>query len=106
MKTDSELQTDVAHELAWDIHIDETAIRVSVHHGAVALNGVVDSWAAKHAPKSRPCRPCHLLAIIPLIAFRAFRAFRAPWGPGALRPGRPCLPRPVGSRCPVRRRHR
>jgi osmotically-inducible protein OsmY len=46
---DSDLQKAVMQELAWDTRIDETAIGVSVHHGVVTLNGVVGSWAAKHA---------------------------------------------------------
>jgi osmotically-inducible protein OsmY len=49
MKTDSDLQKAVMRELAWDTRVDESAIGVSVRHGVVTLNGVVSSWAEKHA---------------------------------------------------------
>lgn len=49
MKSDSDLQKAVLQELAWDTRVDETAIGVSAHHGVVTLNGVVGSWAEKHA---------------------------------------------------------
>jgi len=49
MKTDSELKTDVARELAWDANIDDAAIGVAVHHGVVTLTGAVSCWAEKHA---------------------------------------------------------
>jgi osmotically-inducible protein OsmY len=49
MKTDSELETDITRELAWDTRIDETTIGVAVHHGVVSLTGTVGSWAEKHA---------------------------------------------------------
>jgi osmotically-inducible protein OsmY len=63
MKTDSELQTDVSHELAWDIHIDEAAIGVSVRHGVVTLNGVVGSWADKHAAEEAAHRVVGVLDV-------------------------------------------
>jgi osmotically-inducible protein OsmY len=49
MKTDLDLKRDVERELAWDIHIDDTAIGVAAHHGVVTLTGTVSSWAQKHA---------------------------------------------------------
>jgi len=49
MKTDTELKTDVLHELAWDVSIDDTGIGVAAHHGVVTLTGTVASWAHKHA---------------------------------------------------------
>lgn len=63
MKTDSELQTDVTHELAWDIHIDETAIGVSVHRGVVTLDGVVECWADKHAAEEAAHRVAGVLDV-------------------------------------------
>lgn len=56
MKTDSELKTDVTRELAWDTHIDETSIGVSVQHGVVTLFGTVSSWAEKHAAEEAAYR--------------------------------------------------
>jgi osmotically-inducible protein OsmY len=49
MKTDTKLKTDVLHELAWDIGIDDAGIGVATHHGVVTLTGTVASWAQKHA---------------------------------------------------------
>jgi osmotically-inducible protein OsmY len=49
MSTDADLQKSVMNELAWDTRVDESAIGVSVRHGVVTLNGVVGSWAEKHA---------------------------------------------------------
>lgn len=48
-KTDSDLQKSVIQALASDPRVDGAAIGASVHHGVVTLNGVVGSWAQKHA---------------------------------------------------------
>jgi osmotically-inducible protein OsmY len=63
MKTDAQLKTDVIRELAWDIHLDETAIGVSAHHGVVTLNGVVDGWAEKHAAEEAAHRVAGVLDV-------------------------------------------
>jgi len=63
MKTDAQLKTDVMRELAWDIHIDETAVGVSVHHGVVTLNGVVDGWAEKNAAEEAAHRVAGVLDV-------------------------------------------
>src|SRR5260221_8971709 len=63
MKTDSELQKSVIHELAWDTRVDETAIGVSVHHGVVTLNGVVGSWAEKRAAEDAAHRVAGVLDV-------------------------------------------
>ena len=63
MKTDAQLKTDVMRELAWDIRIDETAIGVSAHHGVVTLNGVVGSWADKHAAEEATLRVAGVLDV-------------------------------------------
>lgn len=63
MKTDSELKTDVTHELAWDIRVDETAIGVSAHRGVVTLNGTVGSWAEKHAAEEAAHRVVGVLDV-------------------------------------------
>lgn len=62
-KTDAELQKWVIQELAWDSRIDETAIGVSVHHGVVTLNGVVGSWAEKHAAEDAAHRVAGVLDV-------------------------------------------
>lgn len=62
-KTDAALQKSVIQELAWDTRIDETAIGVSVHHGVVTLNGVVGSWAEKHAAEDAAHRVADVLDV-------------------------------------------
>jgi osmotically-inducible protein OsmY len=61
MMTDSDLKTDVTHELAWDTRIDETGIGVSVHHGVVTLTGTVESWCEKHAAEEAAHRVAAVL---------------------------------------------
>jgi osmotically-inducible protein OsmY len=61
--SDSELQKSVLHELAWDTRVDETAIGVSVHHGVVTLNGIVASWAEKHAAEEAAHRVTRVLDV-------------------------------------------
>jgi len=63
MRTDSELQKAVMHELAWDTRVDETAIGVSTHHGVVTLNGFVTSWAQKHAAEAAAHRVAGVLDV-------------------------------------------
>jgi osmotically-inducible protein OsmY len=63
MKTDSDLQKSVLQELAWDTRVDEAAIGVSVHHGIVTLNGVVGSWAEKHAAEEAAHRIAGVLDV-------------------------------------------
>lgn len=63
MKSDSELQRDVMNELAWDVHIDATAIGVSAHHGVVTLTGTVSSWAEKHVAEEAAHRVASVLDV-------------------------------------------
>lgn len=70
MKTDAQLKTDVMRELAWDRHIDETAIGVSAHHGVVILNGIVESWADKHAAEEAAHRVAGVLDVANEIEIR------------------------------------
>jgi osmotically-inducible protein OsmY len=49
MKTDMELKTDVAAELAWDPAINAANIGVMVKDGVVTLAGHIDTYAEKHA---------------------------------------------------------
>jgi osmotically-inducible protein OsmY len=48
-KTDSDIQHDVACELAWDAGIAANEIGIQVQHGVVTLTGTVDSWAKLRA---------------------------------------------------------
>lgn len=70
MRTDSELQKAVINELAWDTRVDATAIGVSVHHGVVTLNGVVGSWAEKHAAEDAAHRVAGVLDVANDIAIK------------------------------------
>jgi len=49
MKTDSNLQVDVADELAWDPSISHTDVGVIVRDGVVTLTGTLPTLAEKHA---------------------------------------------------------
>ena len=49
MKTDRQLQKDVAAELTWDPFVDGTRVGVEVSNGIVTLSGHVDSYAQKWA---------------------------------------------------------
>ena len=49
MKTDLQLQRDVAEELRWDPSINEKEIAIAVKDGVVSLRGSVDSYADKYA---------------------------------------------------------
>jgi osmotically-inducible protein OsmY len=70
MKTDAQLKTDVMRELAWDIHIDETAIGVWAHHGVVTLNGFVADWADKNAAEEAAHRVAGVLDVANEIEIR------------------------------------
>jgi osmotically-inducible protein OsmY len=50
-------------ELAWDVHIDEAASGLSTHHGVVTLNGIVESWADKHAADEAAHRIAGVLVV-------------------------------------------
>jgi osmotically-inducible protein OsmY len=49
MRTDVELQADVADELFWETRVDPSEIAVFVEHGMVTLRGTVGTLGAKHA---------------------------------------------------------
>ncbi len=49
MKSDAQLKSDVAAELAWDASIDPTQVGVAVDQGVVTLSGQVGSYLHKHA---------------------------------------------------------
>lgn len=49
MRTDSEIQQAVLHELKWDTRVSETDVGVEVDSGVVTLTGTVASWAKRVA---------------------------------------------------------
>ncbi|HUJ59031.1 MAG TPA: BON domain-containing protein [Kofleriaceae bacterium] len=49
MKPDVDLQKNVLHALALDPHVDESAVGVSVRHGIVTLDGIVESYGERDA---------------------------------------------------------
>lgn len=48
MRSDMDIQRDVANELKWDPSVHEEEIAVAVRDGVVTLGGTVDSYAAKY----------------------------------------------------------
>ena len=49
MKTDEQLKTEIAAELAWDPAINASGIGVMVRDGVVTLTGKLDNFSQKHA---------------------------------------------------------
>jgi osmotically-inducible protein OsmY len=49
MKTDSQIQQDVLHELGWDTRVEETDVGVEVDSGVVTLSGSVTDYIKKIA---------------------------------------------------------
>jgi len=49
VKTDADLKSDVAAELAWDPAVKSTAIGVAAKDGVVTLTGHLETFAEKHA---------------------------------------------------------
>lgn len=56
MKTDRELQCDVAAELNWDPSVDASRIDVEAHAGIVTLSGLVNSYAQKCSARTAAWR--------------------------------------------------
>ncbi|MEO7324935.1 MAG: BON domain-containing protein, partial [Dokdonella sp.] len=49
MKTDRQLQKDVAAEMTWDPFVEGTSVGIEVKEGIVTLSGHVESYAQKWA---------------------------------------------------------
>jgi osmotically-inducible protein OsmY len=49
MKSDSQLQHDVLHELRWDPRVGDVEIGIAVKDGVVTLSGYVDTYAQRTA---------------------------------------------------------
>lgn len=62
-KTDSDLQQDVARELAWDTRISPTEIGIQVKNAVVTLTGTVDSWAKLRAAQDAVHRVAGVLDV-------------------------------------------
>lgn len=68
VKSDRELQQDVAAELAWDPSIDETRIVVEVRDGTVTLVGQVHSHAQKWRAEAAAMRVGGVKGIVSRLA--------------------------------------
>ncbi len=47
MRSDSEIEQDVSHELEWESRYNDLKINVEVNDGCVSLSGIVDSYPKK-----------------------------------------------------------
>lgn len=65
MKTDAELKSNVADELAWDSAINAAHVGVAVERGMVTLTGHVETFAEKHAIERavQPVKGVRLVAV-------------------------------------------
>lgn len=63
IKSDSELQSDVANELKWDTRVKHTDVGVSVKDAAVTLTGTVASWAERLAAQEAAHRVAGVLDV-------------------------------------------
>lgn len=64
MKTDHQIQKDVADELDWDPAIDAASIGVEVHDGIVTLDGHLSSYAEKLAAERAAERISGVRAVV------------------------------------------
>ncbi|BDB29357.1 hypothetical protein Tamer19_31530 [Cupriavidus sp. TA19] len=64
MKSDHQIQKDVAEELDWDPAIDAASIGVEVHEGIVTLNGHLSSYAEKLAAERATERVSGVRAVV------------------------------------------
>ncbi|HMF42050.1 MAG TPA: BON domain-containing protein [Polyangia bacterium] len=62
-KTDSDIQHDVACELAWDAGIAANEIGIQVQNGVVTFTGTVDSWAKLRAAQDAAHRVAGVLDV-------------------------------------------
>lgn len=63
MKSDSEIERDVKHELTWDPDLDATDIAVSVNKGVVTLTGFVKSFTDKYQAETAVKRVGGVVAV-------------------------------------------
>lgn len=70
MKTDLQLQADVAEELRWDPSINEKEIAVAAKDGVVTLRGAVDTYAQKYAAERAAERVSGVRAVAEELSVR------------------------------------
>jgi osmotically-inducible protein OsmY len=63
LKSDWDIQQDVARELAWDTRISATDIGIQVRNGIVTLSGTIDSWAKLRAAQDAAHRVAGVLDV-------------------------------------------
>jgi osmotically-inducible protein OsmY len=63
MKSDQEIQSAVAEELAWDCRVEHATIGVHVRSGIVTLTGAVDSWSKRIAAEQAAHRVAGVLDV-------------------------------------------
>lgn len=68
VKSDRELQQDVAAEVAWDPSVDETRVVVDAHDGTVTLTGQVGSHAQKWRVEAAALRVGGVKGIVSRLA--------------------------------------
>lgn len=64
MKSDSQIQTDVMHELLWDPRVSHEHIGVSVTNGVVTLSGTAPSYIEKSAAERAAQRVLGVKAVV------------------------------------------
>jgi osmotically-inducible protein OsmY len=64
MKSDAQIQQDVASELSWDTRIQHTNVVVEVHDGVVALGGTLSDYIQKMAAQEAAYRVAGVLDIV------------------------------------------
>jgi osmotically-inducible protein OsmY len=64
MKSDAQIQQDVAGELSWDTRIQSTNVLIDVHNGCVALGGIVSDYIQKIAAQEAAYRVARVLDVV------------------------------------------
>lgn len=75
MKTDLQIQKDVAEELSWDPSIHESEIAISAKNGVVTFTGTVRSYAEKYAAERAAERVSGVKAIADDLTVRPVQGF-------------------------------
>jgi osmotically-inducible protein OsmY len=76
MKTDSEIQASVIHELKWDPSVSHEKIGVAVSEGIVTLSGTVTSYIEKLAAEKAARRMSGVKAIVEKIEVKVPGTFK------------------------------
>jgi len=70
MKTDSQIESDVRDELAWDPSVNSRDIIVSSRNGLITLRGTVDSYSKKVAADKAALRIQGVMGVINTIEIK------------------------------------